>query len=176
MRMIDADALLKSFDLMIEQATININDCVGNPMETYGRELVKEQIKVIRDGVAEFPTINQWIPVSEGLPEPEQEVLICTKKKHYESKSGMDYWEESIITPAIYEDGTMLEVDSKWNWYDIDWAGWDEEEDCGIIPEGWWENRHFNPDEVYNNPVDKDVIAWMPLPEPWKGKKNEIHN
>ena len=110
--------------------------------------------------------------MTERLPTCEQEVLICTKKKVYVSKnSGLEWHEESIITPALYEDGTMLEVDSKWRWEDIDYAGWDEKEDCGIIPEGWWENRHFNPDGVYNNPVDKEVIAWMPLPEPYQEVK-----
>lgn len=114
-----------------------------------------------------------WIPCGERLPECEQEVLICTKKKIYISRnSGFEWYEEPIITPALYEDGTMLEVNSKWRWEDIDYAGWDEEEDCGIIPEGWWENRHFNPDEVYNNPVDKEVIAWMPLPECYRGEND----
>lgn len=116
-----------------------------------------------------------WIPVSERLPECEQEVLICTMKKVYVSrKTGMEWCEEPIITPALYEDGTMLEINSKWRWEDIDYAGWDEEEDCGIIPEGWWENRHFNPDDVYNNVVDKKVIAWMPLPLPWKAESEEV--
>lgn len=111
----------------------------------------------------------KWIPCRERMPECEQEVLICTMKKVYVSrKSGMEWYEEPTITPALYEDGTMLEVNSKWRWEDIDYAGWDEEEDCGIIPEGWWENRHFNQDDVYNNVVDKKVIAWMPLPEPYK--------
>ena len=114
----------------------------------------------------------KWIPCSERLPECEQEVLICTKKTVYVSRSsGYTFTEEMIVTPALYEDGTMLEVNSKWRWEDIDWAGWDDEEDCGIIPEGWWENRHFNTDEVYNNVVDKEVIAWMPLPEPWRGER-----
>lgn len=53
----------------------------------------------------------------------------------------------------------------------MDFDEWDDEEDCGIIPMGWFENRHFNPDDVYNNPVDRKVVAWMPLPEPWKGDK-----
>jgi len=111
----------------------------------------------------------KWILCSERMPECEQEVLICTKKKVYISKkSGMEWYEKPVITPAIYEDGTMLDVNSKWRWEDIDYAGWDEEEDCGIVPEGWWENRHFNPDGVYNNPVDKEVIAWMTLPEGYK--------
>lgn len=106
-----------------------------------------------------------WIPCSERLPECEQEVLICTEKKLV----GKDAYIDSIITPAIYEDGTMLEVGSMWSWYDIDFDEWDDTEDCGIIPMGWFENRHFNPDEVYNNPVDRKVVAWMPLPTPYKG-------
>lgn len=109
----------------------------------------------------------KWVSVAERLPECEQEVMICTEKKLV----GKDAYIDSIVTPAIYEDGTMPECDSIWHWEDIDYAGWDEENDCGIIPEGWWENRHFNPDEVYNNPVDRKVVAWMPLPDPYKPKE-----
>lgn len=102
-----------------------------------------------------------WILCSERMPLSEQEVLICTKKR----KLTQTAYIESLVIPAIYEDGTVLENDSGWRWEDVDYADWDEEEDCGIIPEGWWENRHFNPDDVYNNPVDEKVVAWMPLPE-----------
>lgn len=114
-----------------------------------------------------LPQLGKWIPVAERLPECEQEVLICTEKKIV----GKDAYIDSIITPAIYENGTMPECDSIWHWEDIDYADWNEENDCGIIPEGWWENRHFNPDEVYNNPVDRKVVAWMPLPEPPKEER-----
>jgi hypothetical protein len=111
---------------------------------------------------------DKWIPVSERLPKCEQEVLICTKEKTYiHEKSGLEWCVNPIVTPAIYEDGTMLEVNSKWHWEDCDWAGWDEEEDCGIIPEGWWENRQFNPDGEYNHANDVEVIAWQPLPKPY---------
>lgn len=61
----------------------------------------------------------------------------------------------------------MLESKSKWHWNDIQ-EEWDYEEDSMIIPEGWWEYRHFNPDDVYNNIVDEKVIAWHHLPEPYK--------
>lgn len=119
--------------------------------------------------VQELKMKSQWIPVTEGMPKCEQEVLISTEKKLV----GRDAYIDSIVTPAIYEDGTMRENDSVWRWEDIDWAGWDEEEDCGIIPEGWWENRHFNPDDVYNNPVDRKVVAWMPMPESYKPPEEE---
>ena len=96
---------------------------------------------------------NQWIPVSDALPAPEQEVLIIT--------------ERDIITTAIYEDGTITDEDSCWFWTDMDFD-YDEETDTNYIPAGWWEYRHFNIDEVFNSEVDKKVLAWMPLPEPYK--------
>jgi len=105
-----------------------------------------------------------WIPCSERLPLCEQEVLICTQRRSIDGKT------KSIITSAIYEDGNMRECNSRWHWEDIEYESWDEEEDCGIIPEGWWEYRHYNPDEVYNNLVDDFILAWMPLPEPYKAE------
>lgn len=111
----------------------------------------------------------QWIPVTDHLPKCEEEVLICTEKKFVRKDAYID----SIVTPAIYEDGTMPECDSIWHWEDIDYADWDEENDCGIIPEGWWENRHYNPDGVYNNPVDQKVVAWMPMPKAYEPPKGE---
>lgn len=98
----------------------------------------------------------QWILCSEMLPETETEVLITTVRKY---KGENRY----IVTTAFYEDGTVLENDSIWNWQDID-GEYNEEEDCYIVPQGWWEYRHYNPDEVYNNVIDDEVIAWMPLP------------
>ena len=73
------------------------------------------------------------------------------------------------ITTAFYEDGTVLENDSIWHWNDLD-GEWNEEEGCCIIPEGWWEYRHYNMDEVYNNAIDDEVVAWQPLPQPYKGE------
>lgn len=92
----------------------------------------------------------KWIPCGERLPEPEKEVIVITDRR--------------TITTALYEDGTIYEEDSLWNWTDIDFK-YDENEDKYIIPEGWCEYRHFNPDDVYNNVVDERIIAWMPLPD-----------
>ena len=69
-----------------------------------------------------------------------------------------------LITTAIYEDGKVSTEDSEWNWYDLDF-NYDEENDCCYIPEGWWEYRHYNDDDVFNNPIDDEVTHWMPLPE-----------
>ena len=69
------------------------------------------------------------------------------------------------ITTAHYENGNVFSEDSEWNWEDLpDWGTYDEERDDYRIPEGWWEYRHFNPDEVYNNKIDCPVVGWMPMP------------
>jgi hypothetical protein len=101
---------------------------------------------------------NGWIHVKDSLPMVEQKVLITARRKHV----GGDVC--YITTTAMYEDGTVRENDSRWRWQDIE-GEWDEEENCYIIPKGWWEDRAYNPDDVYNNLVDDEVIAWQPLPE-----------
>lgn len=112
--------------------------------------IINAHIKHMTDG---------WIPVDDRMPECEEEVFIQT--------------ERGTRTTAIYEDGTVREEDSIWYWYDID-GEWDEERDCMIIPEGWWEDRRFNPDDVYNNVVDEKVVAWRPLPPNYCAKSKNI--
>ena len=94
----------------------------------------------------------EWISVEDRLPKCEEEVLV--KVKH-----GQRY----VTTTAIYEDGTMPTGKSKWTWEDIDFD-YDEENDEYLIPKSWWEYRHYNPDDVYDNIIDGEVTHWMPLP------------
>lgn len=124
----------------------------------YGSYKLEFVVKWLRTCFDIVETYFGWIPVSEKLPNPETEVLILAKRKMIGSEKF--YY---IVSTALYEDGTIRENDSCWLWTELD-GKWDEEEDCYIIPEGWWEYRHYNPDEVYNNCVDDEVIAWKPLP------------
>lgn len=124
--------------------------------------IVETDIEALRMGIKALEE-TEWIPVTERLPVSEEEVEICAIRKTLYGEK------KPIITTAMYEDGTVRDNDSRWNWENIDWAGWDDEEDCGIIPQGWWEYRHYNPDDVYNNLIDDFVVAWRPLPEPYKG-------
>lgn len=74
------------------------------------------------------------------------------------------------ITTALYENGKIATGNSCWQWYDLDFD-YDEEQDDYLIPQGWWEYRHYNPDDVYNNCIDGEVTHWQPLPEPPKERE-----
>ena len=134
-------------------------------------EMHKEVLALIERLTAENAALRekvpQWISVEDRLPEPETDVLIVCNRNGY-----------VFVTPAIYEDGKMLTQESAWNWSDIyEYGLYSEEDDDYYIPEGWWENRQFNADDVYNNPVDCTVTHWMPLPgapdAPAEGGKHE---
>lgn len=98
----------------------------------------------------------EWISVKDRKPKPEEEVIVLIKR----------HWEDNVYrfsTMAMYEDGNISTEDSIWCWYDLDFD-YDEENDEYLIPEGWWEYRHYNPDDVYNNEITDTVTHWMPLP------------
>lgn len=99
--------------------------------------------------------IPAWRDPDKDPPKVETEVLVLYR-------NDIDGYG---ITTAHYEDGNIFLQDSEWYWEDLpDWGTYDEERDDYKIPEGWWEYRHFNPDEVYNNQIDRPVVGWMPLP------------
>ena len=103
-----------------------------------------------------------WRDPETDPPKVETEVLVLYRYNGYMG-----------ITTAHYEDGNVFSQDSEWNWEDLpDWGTYDEERDDYRIPEGWWEYRHFNPDDVYNNKIDCTAVGWMPLPE--KPKKEGV--
>ena len=108
--------------------------------------------------VATAPTVSgwpKWRNPETDPPKVEEDVLIL-----FETACG-GYG----ITTAYYEDGSVFLQDSVWYWEDLpDWGTYDEERDDYKIPKGWWEYRHFNQDDVYNNRVDSPVVGWMPLP------------
>lgn len=97
----------------------------------------------------------EWRNPETDPPKVETEVLILYR-------NDIDGYS---ITTAHYEDGSIFLQDSVWYWEDLpDWGTYDEEHDDYRIPKGWWEYRHFNLEEVYNNKIDRPVVGWMPLP------------
>lgn len=97
--------------------------------------------------------MSEWISVKERLPEVETEVIVLALHGNH-----------AVITTGIYQDGTMTTEDSTWNW-ETDGFDYDEKLDAWIIPEGWYEYKHYLGDDEYNYTIDDVVTHWMPLPE-----------
>lgn len=127
-----------------------------NLFDAIERLAAYEDTGITPEEIMDGRMLTGWIPVDERLPECEKEVFIQTAR--------------GTITTAIYEDGKMSDDNSIWHWSDVDFD-YDEETDTEYVPEGWREYRHYNPDDVYNNLVDEEVIAWMTLPERYKADK-----
>lgn len=108
---------------------------------------------------------TMWIPVSERLPENEQNVEITYTSKHWKTGELLYF-----TCRAFYTDGTMSTEDSSYAWNEIDNWEYNEDLDAYIIPEGWWEVVGFA--EAFGC-VDQPVIAWRPLPEPYKAGEQE---
>lgn len=140
---------------------VNLDDLLLSINAVFDSRTARRVTEYLKDypKATEVEERGRWIPVTERLPESEIEVLIKSEK--------------GTITTALYEDGTVEDDNSCWNWSDIDFI-YDETRDVHLIPEGWWEYRHYNPDDVYNNLVDEKVTAWRPLPESYNPMAEEL--
>ena len=149
MRLVDIEPVLKQLkeELKSLRDTTEVLTC-------------EESVEIEIDELKKLPIIDSekiiplWNDPNKNPPKVETEVLVLYRRDDYLG-----------ITTAHYEDGYVFSEDSEWNWEDLpDWGTYDEERDDYRIPEGWWEYRHFNPDDVYNNKIDCPVVGWMPLP------------
>lgn len=115
---------------------------------------IMDAMDVLEDAPAVVPDAQRWRDPETDPPKVETEVLVL-----------VDCGKGYCITTAFYEDGTVSQYESLWQWEDVDDYGvYDEEEDLYRIPKGWWEYRHFTPEDALECPIDKPVVGWMPLP------------
>lgn len=150
----------KLIEEILEEANTKILDLESGITLGEMKEWVENQPAV------ESPT---WIPCSERMPENEKEVEISCIRRYIGAgdKKKVAYF----TARSFYTDGTMTTEDSAYVWEDCDNWEYNEEKDAYIIPEGWWECVTFS--EEFGV-VDAEVIAWKPLPEPYKGEQHEI--
>lgn len=116
-----------------------------------GNGLIEGGLEIAISTTYAMPTVNQWIPCSERLP------------KHSYTKR---FW----LTVKLDDDeGTVTTLIGTWS----AWGGGKGSEpydafDC-------WKDTMIN-GKIYrlSQPIPKEqVLAWMPLPEPWKGESND---
>lgn len=126
-------------------------------------ENMHEKLEEYKDLEEQGKLLKEWIPCSERLPESEKDVEITYVRKHWNTGEPVYF-----TARAFYEDGTINTADSSFNWEDTDNWEYDEEKDCYIIPEGWFESVSFA--EEFGT-VDSPVIAWKEIVEPYKPER-----
>ena len=104
---------------------------------------------------------NSWVPVTERLPEAEKEVEVTIERR-------MKNKTFRFTCRAFYEDGTIWSEDSGYCWGNFDDAEYDEEHGDYKISKGWFEAVTYA--EEFRA-IDDFVIAWRPVPEPWREEK-----
>ena len=116
--------------------------------------------RLIANGV----TVQEWISVEDRLPENEQDVIICAKRRHYSNPNRFI----RIVAKAFYTDGKHNTEHTAYAWNNdcIDME-YDEENDAYLIPDGWWESVEYG--EEFSA-VSDFVTHWMPMPQPPKGE------
>lgn len=104
----------------------------------------------IIDIINRQPKVGEWIPVSERLPKELVAVNVT-----WINRCPENYYMH--IKDKPFTDTAVL-YQGEWYWWDstiIDYLS-----ECGTCISG-----------VVNKSID--ILAWMPLPEPWKGEVNE---
>lgn len=145
MTMIDRDELLKHEVMIITKGNAAFHGVPSSLIETAPVIDIKNLQPVWRDPETDPPKV-------------ETEVLVL-----------VDCGKGYCITTAFYEDGTVSQYESLWQWEDVDDYGiYDEEDDLYRLPKGWWEYRHFTPEDALECPIAKPAVGWMPLPEKLK--------
>lgn len=152
-----AERIIVDIGPLLEDLKKELKDLEGSTEALTVEEAAEDEIEELKALPVIDPErmIPAWRDPDKDPPKVETEVLVLYRNEI----------SEYGITTAIYENGNIFSEDSEWFWSDIsEWETYDEERDDYRIPEGWWEYRHFNPDEVYNNRIDRPVVGWMPMP------------
>ena len=145
-------------DLISRQAAIDaMNTRLEDIKLTWRGKVKKSEIAMYLDmrGVIEtLPSAQpeqRWIPCSERLPEFDVKVLAYVKNKDPEGRFNKD----GIYTATLEDKVPVHDPEGKRNFWGI--PGYDSE---------WtvWSWSYF---------TETNVLAWMPLPEPWEGEGNE---
>ena len=136
----------------------------------FGREIPKDQVMEV---IARVPTADrpkgEWIPVSEKLPKYRQSVLLS-------ANNGTVFIGHRCKPDLVWQ---VTEEDGRKHWvydpesYTNDIDSLPKAEDCSFDEDSTYGDNTLSVTSVNYDERFAGVIAWMPLPEPYKGGEDE---
>ena len=138
-------------DLIDRQAAIRWVKTECNP---YGKPTLDfESGKKVIEHLEKMPSVQpeqQWIPCSERKPEDFEEVNVTWV--NHDPEPYYNFVKDKPFT------ATAVYYKEKWYWYTSTCAD--------LLAE-----YGRNPNQEIDDGIE--IIAWMPLPKPWKGEKDD---
>ena len=111
----------------------------------------------------------EWIPCKDKMPDPDQLVLMQCRGKKW--PSGYRYFQVlGVWIPPL-----TVKAEDKWT-QDSDTEDlevYDEDTNTYYCEAGWYEETTQGDGDNMSWKMNADVIAWMPLPESYKGGADE---
>ena len=154
------------------QESVNtiMNTCKSDSIKDKAFRNAARMIQNAIDGEApDYETIEElppvqpgWIPVTERLPENEQDVFVTVEVRLYGRKPFRR------VVKAFYTDGRHTDADSAYSWDEFPDPQYDDDDNL-IIPEGWWESSDYLEQQGM---IDDFVIAWREPLKPWEGGRD----
>ena len=124
----------------------------------------EQALDEIRDMIEALPPAEpeqRWIPCSEKLPDNRVCVIVCFREWQQYAKR---YIYSIVMGWYARKHSVRENVFSEWE-ADCDY---DEDEDESYIQEGWYEFTTQGNSDLMNWYINAEVVAWMPLPEPYR--------
>lgn len=111
--------------------------------------------------------MEKWIPCNEQMPEPDKLVLMQCRGKS--AVSGYRYFQVlGVWIPPL-----TIKAADKWTDESYDVEVYDEDTDEYYCESGWYEETTQGDGDGMSYRMSAEVTAWMPLPETYKGEKDE---
>ena len=126
-----------------EEAIKGLTSLVEVRRKYVGMQTMKDEIECLEMAIKALEQEPEWIPVSERLPEEDGDYLVTYEKGYAE-----DY-----DLPLIGIVGFEVDCESFGYWYE-----YFDRQTMGSLGREWEEIK---------------VIAWMPLPDPYKAESEE---
>jgi hypothetical protein len=128
-------------------------------IERLGREYTQDTIRFHNEwmkAVAKLKQIEEWIPVSEGMPDTDVPVCLVTQ----EFIKPLNKTVRHIVRGCHIAANTVDAGD----WEDYDDTTYDEEKDVYFVNEAWFELIDYWDDYQYAK-IHDEVTHWKPMPK-----------